>query len=204
MPEHTEASVYFDLYIIGTWNGNDSRIGPHIFDLSVVQGPTLLHTTFSNPWIPERLRWRVQSYPGEYPGNHNPPQTGAVEVNTLGFTLPVRGTKTVMDSIYKLSYTFSHRGSALLLDFSVPGLETLEHESWGLANVQVSVAAPASQPIIVRQPAPLPRRSVHITPHSSTRRIVAHRSATTPKRPVGPKASHPPVRLHAKERPPGL
>jgi hypothetical protein len=51
-------------------------------------------------------------------------------VNTLGYST---------DSVYHLSFTFSHSASTLQLNFSGTGLEDIFNESWGLDNVEVAV-----------------------------------------------------------------
>lgn len=145
LPAHTHAQVSFDLFIIRTWDGNlvadpnfpGHYIGPDIWDLSVVEGPTLLHTTFNNhDFYPG---W-TQAFPGAYPGGSYSPRTGAVENNTLGFTY---GGYGVMDSVYHLSCTFSHSMPEITLQFSastvdwvIPGYDP-DTESWGMDNLQV-------------------------------------------------------------------
>ncbi len=210
LPPHTETSVYFDLYIIRSWDGNDSRFGPDVFTLSLADGPNLLHTTFYNPYLPERATQRMQAYPGEYPGDHYLPHTGAVEVDSLGHTMLVNGGNAPMDSVYKLSYTFSHHSATLSLDFAAQGLEALDNESWGITNVQVSVANPAA-PVTSARHSPMPsRRPVHVVvravshratpsvPHTTARRATAGNRTTTAH------MAHPAARLHPRERPPGM
>ena len=129
LPSHTQATVSFDLFIIGSWDGNGIPFGPDVWDLSVAGGPTLVHTTFANnPALP-------QSYPSTHPGDDHSPRTGALEDNTLGYSFGIEPT----DAVYRLSFTFAHSGSSLVLDFSGSGLEDLDNESWGLDNVVVRV-----------------------------------------------------------------
>ena len=115
----------FELFIINSWDGNDtSCCGPDIWDLSVSGGPTLLHTTFGthDP--------RFQAYPGTYPGSSNEWDTGASEEDTLGYTF-------TGNAVYNLCFTFPHSSGSLGLDFSATGLQGLGDESWGLDNVLV-------------------------------------------------------------------
>ena len=134
LPPHTQATVSFDLYIIHSWDGNDSgTAGPDIWDLSVAGGPTLLRTTFCQ--APSCSR---QAYPGTYPGGDNPARTGATENNTLGYTFEPEE----MDSVYQLGFTFDHSGNSLELKFSGSGLERIENESWGLDNLVIQVSEP--------------------------------------------------------------
>jgi hypothetical protein len=137
LPLHRKVTVYFDLFIIQSWDGNASSIyGPDIWDLSVSSGQTLLHTTFRN------TDGGMQAYPGSYPGGNFPPRTGTAENNTLGYSL-------FGDAVYKLSYTFPHTSSSLLLDFSGSGLQELADESWGLDNIEVRVAEVDTIPVAV-------------------------------------------------------
>jgi ankyrin repeat protein len=212
LPAHTEVSLTFDLYIIRTWDGNDLRFGPDVFTLDVVNGPTLLRTTFNNPISFDRQRCTTQAYPGEYAGDFNPPRTGAVEVDTLGYTIPFNGANVPLDATYEISYTFAHQGGDLAFDFAAQGLEALDNESWGIANVQVSVAGAAPAPVLAgrsvptsaaRTPRATPRAiGRHVSPPKA--RSVTRRAVTAVKKPTASRTTKPPARLHAKEKPPGL
>jgi len=133
LPTHSNVTVSFDLYVIQSWDGNatdaTAEVGPDIWDLSVVNGPTLLHTTFGNAEV-------EQAFPGAYPINSYPRRSGATEVNTLGYVWE----PDFHDSVYRLTYTFPHSTSSLELKFSALGLQELGDESWGLDNVAVRVA----------------------------------------------------------------
>ena len=80
LPTHSQVTVSFDLFIINSWDGNDTAHGPDIWDLTVAGGPNaashdvlLQHRGFN------------QAYPDTFPGGDNPVFTGASEVNTLGY-----------------------------------------------------------------------------------------------------------------------
>ena len=142
LPPHSKVTVSFDLLIIRKWDGNYRQYGPDYWDLSVTDGPKLLHTTFSNSK-------NYQAYPDLRADGHYPPHTGADEINTLGYQW--RGKPT--DSVYKLNFTFSHKANSLQLNFSASGLERLPNESWGLDNIRVSVSnQPIPQPPPTFQP----------------------------------------------------
>jgi len=126
-PAHTNVTVFFDLFIMVTWDGNSTGWGPDEWDLSVAGGSTLLHTTFSN--------FTNQAYPDTYPGGNFPARTGATENNTLGYI----GFGRTMDSVYRLSFTFSHSASSLGLNFSASGLQHLADENWGIDNIVINV-----------------------------------------------------------------
>jgi prepilin-type N-terminal cleavage/methylation domain-containing protein/prepilin-type processing-associated H-X9-DG protein len=121
LPKHGTITVSFDLYVIRAWQGN-------AWELRVVDGDTLLHTTFSNLAA-------NQAYPDEAPGGDNPARTGAAESNTLGYEHPPDG---VMDTVYQLSTTFDHTTSGLELEFAASGLPAITEASWGLAKVEVN------------------------------------------------------------------
>lgn len=140
LPAHDSVTVSFDVYVIDSWDGQGIDVGPDIFDLSVVGGATLLHTTFSNVenCAPGD---RNQAYPGTYPGASNLPRTGAIENNTLGYHYlygHCTGTLDAGDSVYHISTTVSHTANSLALNFSA-SLFGLPDEFWGLDNVTVSV-----------------------------------------------------------------
>ncbi|MHB9024325.1 MAG: type II secretion system protein [Armatimonadota bacterium] len=129
LPDHEKITVAFDLFLIRSWDGNNSTNGPDEWDLRVQGGQALIHTTFgmetSSPG---------QAYPGSFPGATNPLRTGAVANDSLGYLY----NGTPMDSTYHLTYTFEHTGGNLRLVFSASGLEDISNESWGIDNIQVS------------------------------------------------------------------
>jgi sugar lactone lactonase YvrE len=144
LPPHEWLTVSLDLFVIRTWDGNYPAYGPDVWDLSVIGGANLLHTSFSgatpdNPVYEEAH----QSFPGNHPNGDYPARTGAVESNTLGF---VAGPYGVMDSVYHLTFTFPHHEAALALRFAGMGLQSVDDESWGLDNVEVRLATPNAVP----------------------------------------------------------
>jgi Ca2+-binding RTX toxin-like protein len=125
-------TLEFDLFIIQSWDGNNPIFGPDKFDLSITGGQTLLNTTFSN--VPSDDF--PQAYPGNFGSGNYPFQTGAIEVNTLGYSF-------YGDSVYHLSYTFLSTSNSITFNFSGIGLEEIDSESWGLDNVSVGVTLPS-------------------------------------------------------------
>jgi ankyrin repeat protein len=215
LPPHTLVSLAFDLYIIRTWDGNSFLGGPDIFTLDVAGGLPLLHTTFQNPSFADHGKYLIQAYPGEYPGSHYRPRTGAVEVDKLGFPVNVDGISTAMDAVYEISYTFSHTSSELAIEFAAHDLEALDNESWGIANVQVTVANDVPTPVLARHATTAPVAPTHsptraaapMAGHRASQpksHAVAHRSTTAVKKPSGSHPAPPAARLHPKEKPPGL
>ncbi|HEY3267723.1 MAG TPA: DUF642 domain-containing protein [Armatimonadota bacterium] len=140
LPAHEALTVSFDLYIIRSWDGNDTRdlgrgpVGPDPFSV-IADGQTLLDTTFS-AWGGSMDE--PQSYPAAFNKAQSvnlPARIGAAENDTLGF----RYDGYVQDSIYRFSFTFPHVSSNLAVRFqSIPN-EGMGNESWGLDNMAVSV-----------------------------------------------------------------
>jgi hypothetical protein len=130
LPAHSRISISFDLFVINSWQGNspDGGYGPDYWDLFVLGGPQLLHTTFSDPSSTEA----AQSYPSDYTYGNFPPGTSAAETNTLGYTY--NG-----DTVYRMEFSFPHSGNAVMFNFRGSNLEALWNESWGLDNVAVSI-----------------------------------------------------------------
>lgn len=149
LPPHDWITISFDLYVIRSWNGSqltagaqNRPVGPDEWEVSI-PGITLLHTTFAN------YLGHPQAYPGWYPGELYPRQTGAIETNTLGYTY----VNSPMDSVYRLTHTTLHNGNTLLVNFTGWVQPPTNDESWGLDNVVVSVEAGINQvylPLVTR------------------------------------------------------
>lgn len=152
LPPHESVAVSFDLFVINSWDGNTTTVGPDIWALSLPGGPSLLHTTFSNV---DELGFR-QAYPDSYPGGDHPAHTGATEIDTLGYS-------NYGNSVYRLSFIFPHSASSLAIDFSGSGLQTLSDESWGLDNVEVRVGGsipPTPTLTPTSSPTPTPQAAI--------------------------------------------
>jgi ankyrin repeat protein len=207
LPAHRAVSLMFDLYILGGWEGNNLNSGPDVWTLSLLDGPMLLRTTFANSAGVFNANVHLQAYPGTYPGDHYGCGTGTTEANALGYMANVEGQQIPADSVYRLSYTVAHTGPTLTLDFSATGLQGLDSQGWGLANLQVSVAVPSV--VLVRPASPVRHivRSIGSSVGAATRAVPdrphPHPAPTraVKKRPTG---ATPKKRLHPKETPPGL
>ena len=138
LPPHTSVTASFDLFIIHSWDGG---VNGDTWKLQVLDGPLLTNTSFRNPLNHES--GQTQNYPGEYPDDSYPAQTGAEEVDALGYwnVSPTR----FGDSVYRLEYTFPHDADGLTLEFIADGITGgplsygIADESWGLDNIVVSV-----------------------------------------------------------------
>lgn len=136
LPAHTTVTVEFDLFVMGTWDGNmQSEVygGPDLFQLAVGGGPLLMSTTFAlcDPAS------QSQAYPDEYPAQ-NPAGAGAVALNVLGVYAPTCGNG-LDTAVFHVARTFEHAAPGLALQFSGIGLQVPYDESWGLDNVVVSL-----------------------------------------------------------------
>ncbi len=127
LPDHLSVSVSFDLYLIESTEEN----GEHFFELSIDGGPVLMTTSFNhNPAS-------TQAYPDNYPSGDYPGQTGAAEVDMLGY-IP-NGDMVYSFPNSDRSFTFTHTNSTLVVRFSGSGSAG---QSWGLDNVCITLGLP--------------------------------------------------------------
>jgi uncharacterized repeat protein (TIGR01451 family) len=131
---HDEVVVSFDLYLIRSWDGNNTDHGPDRFMVDVDGGPILLDTTFSNWDRPDYM----QSYPNSYMQGDFAGTTDAVASNTLGYKFYSR----YQDSIYHLTFKFPHTGDTITLHLTASGLQSIEDESWGIDNLSLVPTGP--------------------------------------------------------------
>lgn len=133
LPDHEFLGVGYDIFVMKSWDGNSNgNLGPDIHKFQV-DGEEVFKTTFSN------LPSGVQAYPDSYPGGSFPADTGATEVDTLGYVGPI-ATNERRDAVYHLHFLVPHTSPNAQLDFSaiLPDYSGgLGNESWGLDNVSV-------------------------------------------------------------------
>ncbi|WP_237079334.1 hypothetical protein [Myxococcus xanthus] len=119
LPDHDEVEVQLELFVLQSWDGNDTTKGPGRWVASVDDGPVLLDATFSHLHC---------SHPG---------LTGASMKGTLGYRDESDdGSKGY--TISPLSFTFRHTGDRLTLRFADPPRGEAD-EQWGLDSVKVKV-----------------------------------------------------------------
>jgi hypothetical protein len=137
LPAHRFLRLRFDLYVINPVDGSSAVWGPDVWDLTVENGPTLLHTTFDNCGFFSDNN--EQAFPDEFPCKPHPGWTGAVEKQTLGYIASWGGPDRTfgVDSVYRFDLLFPHRGDDVTFDFTSFSTEDKKGESWGLANVKV-------------------------------------------------------------------
>jgi RHS repeat-associated protein len=167
LSNHETVTVSFKLYVNDSWNGSLGYFAPDTWKLNVVGGSTLLYTTFGSGY-PNGL---PQAYPNNYNPNNpnanlNPSGTGAVETNTLGYYLK----DPWGDAVYNLSFTFEHDSSSLALDFIGGTDESINNESWGLDDVEISVG---------RKPEGLTNWSVYLDNNNNNQRDLNEISTLT-------------------------
>lgn len=138
LPEHEALRLSFDLYIIGSWDGN-TQPGPDEWGVRVVDGITLLHTTFA---VSSPDSGRTQNFPHWIDGASHAQRTGANESNTLGYTWSndLRPIAVQTDAVWHIEIVFAHIGDSIDLEFFARGLQPLEDEAWGIDNVRVDAS----------------------------------------------------------------
>ncbi len=136
LPDHDEVEVQLELFVLKSWDGNDTTKGPDRWVASVDDGPVLLDATFSNDDAPFDARYE-QSYPKPYLQGSHPGLTGASMKGKLGYQ-DESGYGSKGDAIYPLSFTFRHTGDRLTLRFADPPRGEA-NEQWGLDSVKVKV-----------------------------------------------------------------
>ncbi|MCA9278604.1 MAG: PEP-CTERM sorting domain-containing protein [Phycisphaeraceae bacterium] len=136
IPAHTQLQVSFDLYVIGTWDGNDYP-GPDRWSFGVQGEQPAIDTTFA---VSKPTGYYQQAWPMNYQetGSSFPHRYGAKENNTLGYIW--KGW--AVDAIQEINVTLEHSDAEVTLDFSAWGLQGIGDESWGIDNVVVT-AVPA-------------------------------------------------------------
>lgn len=137
LPAHSAVVVSFDVYAIGTWDGNDTP-GPDRFSFGEVGQTPALDTTFSVSYTGSPY---TQSFPMNYgkPGASYYHRSGSIENNTLGYQWAQDGVTYDVDSVFRVTMELPHSGSELKLFWAAAGLQGIGDESWGLDNVSVSV-----------------------------------------------------------------
>lgn len=132
---HQHVTVEVEFWAIGSWDGNGDGNGPDIFSISVPGVGTLMHSSFYNN---SGNHLKFQSFPDPYLKGFHRGGTGSAEFHTLKLN-----ESDVRDAVYKLVFTFEHKGADFRLDFqglTVPqgGLgNMLFDEHWGLGKVTV-------------------------------------------------------------------
>jgi hypothetical protein len=142
LPDHARVRLSADLLIILSWDGDTNLpsigpTGPDVLDITVDHGPRLLHASFVCRQLKDSI---TQSFPGNFPYDHVPFATGAVENGSLGYAWP-NDPPGPDDRVFHIERTFAHTGKSLKITFSGLNLQEKSDEAWGLDHVRVSVVS---------------------------------------------------------------
>ncbi len=141
--------LYYDLYIIGTWDGISKNYGPDQWQLAAYCGPTAsgnaaaqFTTTFSNKSTTK------QNYPAQIGGQVYPGTYAAFVVGELGFVAPgeTRVTNKAVssyDAVYRMSAAFPNCSAGttsltFVMQSPTQQLQATFDEGWGIDNVSTS------------------------------------------------------------------
>ncbi len=148
---HTQVLVEFDVYVLRSWDGfGPDGSSDETFRVRLDDGQEFVYA-FANGAGPGPDAGR-QSFPnlvGE-DANH-PPQTGASEVQSLGYFYGLDRVPTQpLDAVYRIRLPLvEHTADSLTVVVSGQGQETLADESWGLDNVLVRAVETSTPPELV-------------------------------------------------------
>jgi len=138
LPEHKYVRISFELFIIGNWGGTSKDNAPDLWQLSLDDGPLVVNASFSL-W-PKQKEY-PQSFPANYPLARVTANTGAAEINSLGYVYGKKNRRN--DAVYKLRYVVPHRADTVVFNFSALGHRLQRFPegtllgTWGLDNVIV-------------------------------------------------------------------
>ncbi len=136
LPPHNQVSITFDLFCIKSLDGSGpAGGGPDNWQIAIAGAPSpLLLTNFANYYD------QVQAFPDAYGVATNPGQTGADEVNTLGYNWT---DGNPMNSVYYFrgprTFVVPHTAGSITINFTSFATENVDNESFGLDNVGVSL-----------------------------------------------------------------
>lgn len=139
LPPHEWLTIEFQLYVIGTWDGDESER----WWVRADNGPPLVETTFRNIAPPENRALEL--------GDAQNPLVPRVRLrlarrNALGFVVGNSPVAPPADAEYRVRIELPHRGDRLRLEFGAAGLQGVTDESWGLDHLKVGPSANPPQP----------------------------------------------------------
>ncbi len=119
LPAHQFIHVKFRLITYEPWNGDSRSWGRDLWDMRVVGGQALIHTTFSDCGFFSDNN--EQSFPDQFPWYPtHPAWTGAASHESMGFKShwhDEKGKTLIDDSSYDFDITFPHTADTLKLQF---------------------------------------------------------------------------------------
>ena len=134
---HTLLKIEFDLYVLGTLDGNHPIYGPDTWELEL-DGTNLISTNFSNFQNTTASGNFSQIYPGI------PYTSSSIFANSPNY-VAYTGSTVASNSgskyaIYAIKETITHTSSTAVFDFqSFFSNSSLSNESWAIDNVKVYV-----------------------------------------------------------------
>jgi hypothetical protein len=129
--------VTFELITYDRWNGDSENFGRDLWDMRVVGGQPLIHTTFSNCGF--FTNNNEQSFPDQYPWYPtHPAWTGAAAKKSLGYRTSQGRDSWGCDSTYKFDLTFPHTDPTLALQFQSQ-IKRHENKPYGFLSFRVMV-----------------------------------------------------------------
>jgi hypothetical protein len=139
---HECVRVTFDLITHDPWNGDGGNFGRDLWDLRVVGGQPLIHTTFSNCGFFSNNN--EQSFPDQYPWYPtHPGWTGTAAKQSLGYRNGWGAQSFGTDSTYHFDLTFPHSADTLALQFKSQ-IKRHEDKPYGFLNFKVETIAHAA------------------------------------------------------------
>ncbi len=143
LPPHAMVRLRFDLVTFDRWNGDGVNFGRDLWDLRVVGGQPLIHTTFNNCGF--FINNDQQSFPDQYPWYPTyKAWTGAAAKQSLGHVTRQYADSWGDDSTYTFDLTFPHAADTLQLVFKTQ-IKHHDGKPYGFLNFQVdTVAQPAT------------------------------------------------------------
>ncbi|MEQ9354096.1 two-partner secretion domain-containing protein [Coleofasciculus chthonoplastes] len=142
LPSPANVTGSFDLFIIGSWDGNDTSAisGPDVWQLRIDDN-VWVNATFSN--VNSK-----QSFPDDYLQGEHPSHQSADHIDELGYTSSTIPDLTFGDSIYTIEFSLEHTSNSLQIDFSkLPPGEVLENENWGIDDIEVVAEVSSTPPV---------------------------------------------------------
>lgn len=136
LPTHSQVSITFDLFCIRSLDGNGpAGGGPDNWQIAIAGQPSpLFKTNFANYY------GQAQAFPDAYGVGSYPGQTGADEINTLGYNWD---DGKPMNSVYYFrgarTFVVPHTASSITINFTSFQTESVDNESFGLDNVGVTL-----------------------------------------------------------------
>lgn len=146
LPKHDAIKISFDLYIHDSWDGNatyaDGGFGPDFWKM-LVDGQTVINTTFSNYNCPAGLFCQPQSYPQNYPSTNNSKE-GAYRTDLPAVCTQQTDFKAT--SQYKIQKTITHSGSSFKLECMDQLIDKFDQdqkcsESWSVDNLVIKAVS---------------------------------------------------------------